>query len=311
MRTPQLAAPAGHSAAPPADLSPGAVTRPWPQGRRSADAGMDGEVTSVRRGGGDVRAGARLRPPGRSHRPPAATGRSAPPCIAAQRHAHTVACCSGRAHRRATCRPGAWCSHPTVAADAGMDGEVTSVAARGMGHRLGAGEIDRTLQTQTCGHAIADSGGVPIAKHGSPELRDRGGAHRLHAHAPAVHACTARRPHVPPHIPRHTQLPASPPCHRPHVSAHDASPRGSAARSRPHIPRPTQLPASPPCHKPHVSAHDASPRGSAARSRPGSPRAHPARRTLRSHHRRRLGLLCVSRTAVASHGLQLPRNCRP
>ena len=88
-----------------------------------------------------VRAGARLRPPGRSHRPPVATGRSAPPCIAAQRQAHTAphtathvttapqatrigayriaaqrqahtpACCSGRPQRRATCRPGAWCSH--------------------------------------------------------------------------------------------------------------------------------------------------------------------------------------------------------
>ena len=57
-----------------------------------------------------------------------------------------------------------------------------------MGHRRGAGEIDRTLQTQSCGHAIADSGGVPIAKHGSPELRDRGDAHRLHDHAPTYRA---------------------------------------------------------------------------------------------------------------------------
>jgi hypothetical protein len=63
-----------------------------------------------------VHAGARLRPPGRSHRPPVAAGRSAPPCIAAQRHAHTAACCSGRPQRCATCRPVAWRSHPTVAA---------------------------------------------------------------------------------------------------------------------------------------------------------------------------------------------------
>ena len=50
-------------------------------------------------------------------------------------------------------------------------------------------------------------------------------------------------------------------------------------------PRPTQLPPSPPCHKPHVSAHNASPYASAARPRPGSPRTHPARRTLRLHAR--------------------------
>ena len=109
-----------------------------------------------------VRAGARLRPPGRSHRPPVATGRSAPPCIAAQRHAHSAACCSGMPHRSATCRPGAWCSHRPWpqgrrSADAGMDGEVTSV-------QRGGGDVRAVA-------ARGDTACTRVAWHGAPPRR--------------------------------------------------------------------------------------------------------------------------------------------
>ena len=108
--------------------------------------------------------------------------------------------------------------------------------------------------------------------------------------------------------PRLTQLPAIRRRHRPRVSVHD---RSAIRRDRTiaHLPpRLTQLPAIRRRHRPHASVHDRTdtrfdcitPSRHATRT--------PGGRALRSHHRGRLGLLCAVRTAVAPHGLELPRN---